>query len=141
MHQSSTNPIREMLHGNGPQRDTVIYTHVSSVFVCVHVRAYNVQGRPWTGSTVTPRACVVRTKSPAEHRKRTYRRWVLLADTVIVATVTAEHRWLIRLIKFAELAARHCHTHAHMHAQVGRHPSFLPEDCRFTVRLKALTDS
>lgn len=35
MHQSSTNPIREMLHGNGPQRDTVMYTHVSSVFVCV----------------------------------------------------------------------------------------------------------
>lgn len=37
MQQSSTNPIRDMLHGNGPQRDTVMYTHVSSVFVRVDV--------------------------------------------------------------------------------------------------------
>lgn len=35
MHQSSTNLIREMLHGNDPQRDTVVYTHVSSMFLCV----------------------------------------------------------------------------------------------------------
>lgn len=33
MHQRTTNPIREMLHGNGPQRDTVMY--VSSVSVRV----------------------------------------------------------------------------------------------------------
>lgn len=37
MHQSSTNPIREMLRGNGLQRDTATCTHVSSVFVCVRL--------------------------------------------------------------------------------------------------------
>lgn len=74
MHQSSTNPIREMLHGNGPQRDTVMYTHVSSVFVCVekgsetktetvcvcvcvHVWVFwaicvHCTGRPWAGSAL-----------------------------------------------------------------------------------------
>lgn len=72
MHQSSTNPIREMLHGNGPQRDTVMCTHVSSVFVCVekgsetktetvcicvHVWVFwaicvHCTGRPWAGSAL-----------------------------------------------------------------------------------------
>lgn len=35
MHQGSANPIREMLHGNGPQRDSVVRMYVSSILVGV----------------------------------------------------------------------------------------------------------